>query len=362
MIGVTKTYLPSRQSFDQYLDKIWDTGWVTSNGQLTKDLTTEMVKYLNVPFLNLVSSGTLGLQIAIKVLNLEGEIITTAFSYVATTSSIAWLSLKPIFVDIEADSFNIDPSKIEAAIGPKTKAILAAHVFGNPCDIETIQEIADRNNLTVIYDAAPAFGVKYKKQSLLNYGDLSILSLHATKVFHTTEGGAIISHKKEIAERIAQITNFGHKGDDEGFFGIGINGKLSELHAAMGLSVLPFVKELTKKRKAIHNLYNKQLSSRAELHQQKIKSETEYNYAYYPLVFPSEDLVLKVKSNLKGHGFHARRYFYPALSKLPYTNTPSMPIAENIASRILCLPLSHEMNKFQIDHIVNIILTTLDQK
>lgn len=356
MIGVTKTFIPPPEIFSKYLQQIWASGWITSNGKLVQELSKTMQNYLGAPFLNLVSSGTLGLQIGIKALDLEEEIITTAFSYVATTSSMAWLSVKPVFVDIDPSSLNIDVNKIEAAIRPKTKGILATHLFGNPCDVEAIQEIANRYNLRVIYDAAPAFGVKYQGKSLLNYGDLAVLSLHATKVFHTAEGGAIISHQKSISDKIFQLANFGHKGDDQGFHGLGINGKLSELHAAMGLSVLPYVQEIIKKRQQITRFYDHKLEGCSEFRKQALRPDTNYNYAYYPLIFKSENQAVVVKTKLLEQGFQARRYFYPALSTLPYVTTNPMPIAEDIASRILCLPLSHELNKVQTELITDIVL------
>lgn len=358
MIGVTKTFIPPFEAFSKQLEQIWATGWVTSNGQLLQKLTTELQTYLEVPFLNLVSSGTLALQIALKSLDLEGEIITTPFSYVATTSSIVWLGLQPVFVDINPKTLNLDASKIEAAISPKTVGIMATHLFGNPCDVEAIAAIAHRHNLKVIYDAAPAFGVKYKGRPLINYGDMAVLSLHATKIFHTAEGGAIISHKKNLYEKSAQLANFGHKGDDQGFYGLGINGKLSELHAAMGLTVLPYVEEIIQKRKQITQFYDLNLKDCRFIHKQKIQAQTEYNYAYYPLIFESENMAIQCKSRLKVQGFHARRYFFPALSTLNYVNSSPMPIAEDIANRILCLPLSHELNEAQANLIADIVLKT----
>jgi dTDP-4-amino-4,6-dideoxygalactose transaminase len=297
------------------------------------------------------------LQLAIKALDLKGEIITTPFSYVATTSSIVWENARPIFVDIDQETFTIDATKIERAITPKTSAILATHVYGIPCAVEAIQVIAEKNNLKVIYDAAHAFGVKYRGKSLLNYGDISTLSFHATKLFHTVEGGGLATNNDDFAHRISYMRNFGHNGQEE-FFGVGINGKNSELHAAMGLCNYPYITSILNSRKAISEMYDQHISRIGlKVKRPFIPEDTDYNYSYYPILFESEEQLMKVRDYLVLNNVYPRRYFYPSLNHLPYLNkNEKFMVADSISSRILCLPLYYDMKEETIALICSYML------
>lgn len=354
MIPVTKPFLPPRDDYEKYLEEIWQREYVTNNGPLVQKLETRLRKYLDIEFMAFVGNGTIALQIAIKALGLEGEVITTPFSYVATTSSIVWEECTPVFVDIEPDSLNIDPSLIEASISEKTSAILATHVFGNPCDIEAIQAIADRHNLKVIYDAAHCFGSEYKKKSVFDYGDISTASFHATKLFQTVEGGAIFTKDRKLFERMKYMRNFGHDGPGK-FNGVGINGKSSELHAAMGLCNLKYIDLILETRQRQCEIYDILLEGKA-LKKQKIQpGTTACNRAYYPIIFESESRALHVKKNLEGEGIYPRRYFYPSLNWLTYTRNATVPNSNDISKRILCLPLYHDLREYEQCMITEII-------
>ncbi len=355
MINVTKTYLPPLEEYQNYLKKIWDSAWLTNRGELVKELEQKLTSFLGVPNLLFVNNGTIALQIAIKALDLKGEIITTPFSYVATTSSIVWEGCEPIFVDIEKNTLCIDADLIESAITDKTTGILATHVYGIPCDVEKIEKIAKKYNLKVIYDAAHCFGVKYKGQSLLNYGDISTLSFHATKLFHTGEGGGIVVNDKELFHKVFYMHNFGHNGPED-FFGIGINGKSSEIHAALGLCVLPNIEEIIAKRKEISLLYDELLLKNSSLRRPQIPEQTEYNYSYYPILFDSEEKLLDVQKRLNDNNIFPRRYFYPSLNTLKYTKSFSCPVSENISTRVLCLPLYYDLDLSDVEKIGKLII------
>ncbi|MCX7858346.1 MAG: DegT/DnrJ/EryC1/StrS family aminotransferase [Deltaproteobacteria bacterium] len=356
-IYVTKTFLPSIEEYKAQLERIWESRWITNRGILVKELEQKLRDYLGVKNILLVNNGTIALQIAIKSLELKGEIITTPFSYVATVSSIVWENCKPVFVDIEEEYLSIDENKIEEKITKSTCAILATHVYGNPCNVKIIEKIAKQYNLKVIYDAAHCFGVKYEGSSILNWGDVSTLSFHATKLFHTGEGGAIVSKEDELANKIFYHHNFGHKGEED-FWGLGINGKMSELNAAMGLALLPYMDRILSERKRVFESYNKNLRD-LPLKKLKIREGTEWNFSYYPVLFDSEDSLLKVKKNLNENDIFPRRYFYPSLNKLPYLNNCRLPIAEDISKRILCLPLSAELGDSEVEFICNLIYDAL---
>jgi dTDP-4-amino-4,6-dideoxygalactose transaminase len=356
-INVTKTYLPEFEEYILLLKQTWERGWVTNNGVFVKELETRLKEFLGVKHLFFVSNGTAGLEIAIKAMELKGKVITTPFSYVATTSSLYWLSCQPIFADIDVNTFCIDTNSISSKISKNTQAILATHVFGNPCDMERIDEVAKKNNLKVIYDAAHAFGVKYKGSSVLNYGDISVLSFHATKIFHTVEGGALITSDDEIAHKISYMRNFGHKGEED-FWGCGINAKNSEFHAAMGLCILPKITDIINDRKAQYILY-KSILNGAPIQWQKIHEKVLYNYSYCPVVFRDEKTLLRVKGKLNQEEIFPRRYFYPSLNKLNYLKIQKVPIAENIAERILCLPSYYGLQKKEIEQICGIIKSEL---
>jgi len=354
MIPVTKPYLPQVKEYHDYVSSIWERQWLTNNGPLVNELEIKLKHYLDLPHLLYVSNGTIALQIAIRALELGGEIITTPFSYVATTSSIVWEGCKPVFVDIEPDTFNIDPSKIEDAITPETSAILATHVFGRPCDIDAIQEIADRYNLKVIYDAAHCFGAKYKNRSVFEYGDVSTTSFHATKLFHTIEGGAVFTRNPDLLKKMAFMRNFGHNGTEE-FAELGINGKNSEFHAAMGLCNINHIDEILAKRKEL-SLHYKEAISNLGVSFQQIDDEEGYNYAYLPVLFDSEDLMFACMEALSNEKVYCRRYFYPSLATLPYVSRTSLPVCESIVKRIICLPLYHTLTFSDLDMIARIML------
>lgn len=354
MIPVTKPYLPQVKEYDEYINSIWERQWLTNNGPLVNELELKLKKYLDLNHLLYVSNGTMALQIAIRALGLKGEVITTPFSYVATTSSMVWEGCKPVFVDIKSDTFNIDPTKIEEAITPQTSAIIATHVFGNPCDIGLIQEIADRHHLKVIYDAAHCFGVKYKNKSIFEYGDISTTSFHATKLFHTIEGGAVFTKCPELLKKMAYMRNFGHNGTEE-FAELGINGKNSEFHAAMGLCNLNHIDEILAKRRELY-LYYRQILEGLSVSFQSIAREEDYNYAYFPVLFDSEQLMLNCMEELSNEKVYCRRYFYPSLTSLPYVTKRHVPCCESIARRIVCLPMYHTLTFSDLDMIMRIML------
>ena len=357
-IDVTKPYLPDSEEYKDYVNQIWESGWLTNGGNLLQRLTNELTSFLGVEDLVLMSNGTIPIQMALYNLANEGEVITTPFSYVATTSSILWQSCKPVFVDIDPKYLTIDELKIEDAITSKTTAILATHVFGNPCNIDVLREIASRHNLSLIYDAAHCFGVTYRDQSIFNFGDVSTCSFHATKVFHTVEGGAAISTNKELLRKISYNIHFGHKGPYD-FFGIGINGKMSELHAAMGLAVLPKMAGIINNRKKTVEHYMAELAA-LPLKFINIRPETTWNYSYFPITFESEEKLLNTISDLNQRYIFPRRYFYPSLNTIHYINGAKMPVSEDISSRVLCLPLYFGLEPDDISIICHIIKNALN--
>ena len=357
MINVTKAYLPPLAEYTKYLEGIWERCHLTNNGPLVQELEKKLKEYLGVKHLFFVNNGTIALQIAIKALGLKGEIITTPFSYVATTSSIVWEGCTPVFADIDPDTLTISPVAIEKAITSATTAILATHVYGGPCDVEAIEIIARRHKLKVIYDAAHAFGTNYKGTSLLNYGDISTLSFHATKLFHTTEGGAIVTNDDKVAKIAEYQRRFGHNGPNE-FWGLGINGKNSEFHAAMGLCILPDIDKIISRRKYICQLYDTLLQGLV-LKKPQILMNTQYSYAYYPVILPSEDILQSLIQALNEVNIYPRRYFFPSLNNLNYVNYKPCPISENIAARVLCLPLFYELADAEVEQIAAIIYKIL---
>jgi len=353
MINVTKTFLPLEEEYQAELKRAWDTGWMTNRGVLVKELEEKLKAYLQVPNIIATTNGTLPLQIAIKTLQLQGEIITTPFSYVATTSSIVWEGCVPVFVDIHPEFLTIDETKIEAAITTKTSAILATHVFGNPCAVEIIDKIAKKYGLKVIYDAAHCFAVTYKGQSVFNYGDISTCSFHATKIFHTVEGGALFCNDIKIHNTLFYQHNFGHNGPKL-FHGLGINAKMSELQAAMGLAVFPYMNNILNERKHVVELYNKLLDF-SNLQKITIRAETNWNNSYYPVIFETEEVLLKVVDELNDNNIFPRRYFYPSLNTLPYVDNQNCEISESISSKVLCLPLYVGLSTADIKLISSII-------
>jgi len=338
MIPVTKPFQPPLDELNVHLQDIWKSGIFTNNGPKAQQLELELKKYLGVPDLLFLTNGTIALQLAIKALDLKGEIITTPFSYVATTSSIVWEGCIPVFVDIDKETFNIDPKLIEAQITSKTSAILATHVFGNPCDIEAIDIIAKKHNLKVIYDGAHAFGVKYKGESIFNFGDITTCSTHATKLFHTIEGGFVVSKNKDLMRKVAFKRNFGHNGPYD-YSEVGINGKNSELHAAVGLVNLKHFKEIKRERGAIYQECRNNLLS-DNIFFQKWNKQSKNNYSYFPILLNDivnvEELLLFLNKN----DIFPRRYFFPSLSSVElFSKKENTPVSLKVSSQIICLPL-----------------------
>ena len=359
MINVTKTFLPPLDEYMHHVKRAFDNNWLSNRGELILELEEKIKEYLGVDNILIMNNGTIPLQIALKLLGGGGEIITTPFSYVATSAAIVWENCTPVFVDIDPEYLTIDETKIEAAITSKTTCILATHVFGNPCNIEVIDVIAKKHNLKVIYDAAHCFGVKYKGKSIFEYGDVSTCSFHSTKLFHTGEGGAIFCNDIELMNEIFYSHNFGHNGQIS-FHGLGINGKLSELQAAMGLSVLPYLDQILKSRKQIVEYYFKNLASPG-LNHIKIREDTSWNYSYLPILLNSEGKLLEIQNSLHNAQIFPRRYFYPSLNTLNYLGECSCRVSESVSSKILCLPLFHDLELTKIDEIIDIISNKIDQ-
>lgn len=355
MIPVTKSFLPPMEEYTAQVQRAFDNGWLTNRGELVLELEQKLTDYLRLSEskILIMNNGTVPLQIALKLLGKGGEIITTPFSYVATTSAIVWENCTPVFVDIHPEYLTIDETKIEAAITEKTTCILATHVFGNPCHVEEIERIATKYNLKVIYDAAHCFGVEYKGKSIFEYGDVSTCSFHATKLFHTGEGGAAFCKDPDLFHQIYYSHNFGHDGP-LAFHGLGINGKMSELQAAMGLAVLPHINQILESRKNVVNIY-RQFFDSISIQKIKIRSEAKWNYSYYPLVFNNEQLLIYIEKALNAAMIQPRRYFYPSLNRLPFISDSNKYIAENIANRILCLPLYESLENKTIESICQII-------
>lgn len=362
-IYVTRPALPPLDEYVDYLEKIWDNNVLTNNGPFHKQFEQELAEYLGIKYLSLFANGTLALVTALQALRITGEVITTPFSFVATTHSLWWNNIKPVFVDIESEYFTLDPERIEAAITPQTTAILPVHVYGNPCKINKIQRIADTYGLKVIFDAAHAFGVSIKGNSILNYGDLSILSFHATKTFNTIEGGAIICHDEKTKNRIDYLKNFGFAGETI-VIAPGINAKMNELQAAYGLLQLKYIDEYIAKRQKITNLYRKGLSNVIGVRILFDVEGVDHSYTYFPILIDesgygeSRD---SVYDRLKSHNVYGRRYFYPLISDFPtYKGLPSarkenLPVACKVADQVICLPIYPDLSSENINLIVSLI-------
>jgi len=353
-IFVTQPSLAPLDEFTELLKGVWERGILTHNGPLVQRLEKEICEKLRLNHFITVTNGTIAIQMAIKALGIKGEIITTPFTWVATLSAIQWEGCTPVFCDIELDTLNMDPSKIEAAITENTVAIMPVHVFGNPCDVEGIDAIAQKHGLKVIYDAAHAIGSTYKGKSLLDYGDISATSLHATKLLNSAEGGACITKTKELSEKIKRIRFFGHN-DAKDIVEEGFNGKITEVHAALGIANLKYYDEVLQDRKTKYAFYKEALQGLPNVRFQAIKFG-EANYSYFPIIFDTEEQLLRVEKALHEVQIFPRRYFYPAVNTftaiVPYVE---MPIAEDIAKRILCLPLYWNLEIDQLKRIVEII-------
>ena len=362
-ITVTQPCLPPLEEFIPYLQQIWDNKWLTNNGPLHQKLEQELAEYLGVKYISLFSNGTMALISALQALNITGEVITTPFSFVATTHSLWWNKITPVFVDIEPEYLNLDPAKIEAAITHRTTAIMPVHVYGNPCRMEEIQAIADKHGLKVIYDAAHAFGVKKHGVSVLNYGDLSVLSFHATKVYSTIEGGAIICHTQEMKHHIDNLKNFGFRGElvvEEP----GINAKLNEVQAAYGLLQLKYIDGFMAKRKAITELYFELLKDVKGIRFLPCMENITHAYSYFPILIDEEEYGIsrdELYEKLKENNIFTRRYFYPLISDFePYREltssaTDNLPVATRVALQVLCLPIYVELDTTQIEQICKLL-------
>jgi len=361
-IYVTQPSLPPLEEFQYYLESIWENKILTNGGPFHKSLEQALCEYLGVQHISLFSNGTLALLTALKALDIKGEVITTPYTFIATAHSLLWNGIDPVFVDIDPKTFNLAADKIEAAITTATQAILPVHCYGNPCDTQAIKNIADRNDLKVIYDAAHAFGVKQRDRSLLLDGDLSVLSFHATKVFNTFEGGAIISHSAEMKKHIDNLKNFGIT-DEVTVSELGINGKMSEINAAFGLLQLQHVDKAIERRGAIDKLYRKLLFGISGIECMEYQGVFTKNYSYFP-IFVSESYPItrdKLYQKLCNQGIYSRKYFHPLISQFPmYSKIPSahpssLPVASKVASQVLCLPLYPNLVDEDIERITNAI-------
>lgn len=348
---ITKPYLPPQEEYLKRVSAIFERDILTNQGPEVRELENTMRSFLGVRSFQYVANGTVALQLALRALNLtEGEIITTPFSYVATSSSILWERCTPVFVDIEQKNFTLDSTKIEASITPRTKAILPVHVFGYACNVEAIDVIARKYSLKVIYDAAHTFAAKYKGKALCSYGDISTLSFHATKLFHTIEGGACVVSDPEVDRKLDLIKRFGHVGDEH--FMLGINAKQDEFNAAMGNVIMHHIDAIIAERKKLSELYDFLLTGK--LRRPVNQEELEYNYAYYPVVFENEKELLAAFERLHRIDVYPRRYFYPSLNTLPYiVQTESCPVSEDISKRIACLPLFAGLEESIVRKICN---------
>ncbi len=353
MVNVTKTYLPDREKYKSYVDRIFDNGWVTNNGELVQELEKRLAEYLGVKNIVLVANGTIAMEIAYRLLKLSGEVITTPFSFVATTSTIVANGLTPKFADVLPDTLTISPEKIEEQITAGTSAIVPVHVYGTACEVEKIAEIAEKNNLKVIYDGAHSFGVKYKGKSLLTYGDVTTLSFHATKIFHTIEGGALIINDDSLVQDARFLINFGIDGPDS-VKALGTNAKMNEFEAAMGLCVLDDIEQIVQSRKTVFERYIEKLAGYCSFPDKN--SDATLNYCYFPVIFPDETTTMKVKVALEENGIFTRRYFSPSLDTLPYVKTdhPCV-VSRDITRRILSLPMFDSLEEETQDTIIRIV-------
>jgi dTDP-4-amino-4,6-dideoxygalactose transaminase len=360
-IFVTQPFMPPLEEFEIYLKDIWKSKWLTNNGRYHQELEIALRDYLGVKYVSLFSNGTLALITALQALRITGEVITTPFSFVATTHSLWWNNIKPVFVDIDPNTFNLDPDKIESAITSKTTAILPVHVYGNPCDVFKLKKIGEEYGIKIIYDACHTFGVKINGDSVLNFGDLSVMSFHATKVFNTFEGGAIICHDELMKQRIDNLKNFGFINETT-VVSPGINAKMNEIQASMGLLQLKYVDELIEKRKIITCTYREKLKNVDGLSYLEDFNNVDHCYSYFPILIDQDIYGIsrdEVYEKLKMHNIFSRRYFFPLISQFPtYRGLPSaqqgmLPLAEKIAASVLCLPLYSDLTLDQQERVID---------
>lgn len=361
MVELSKPFLPPKNKINLIFDSIWRSHRLTNNGPLLIQFEDKLKKYFNTQNISVVSSGTMALQIAIKSLNLKKKIITTSFSYVATSTSIIWEGCEPVFADIDSDTLNVDPKNIEELIDKDTEAILVTHCFGNACDIKEIKKIAQKYNLKLIFDSAHCFDVEYEGKPIFKYGDISLLSLHSTKIFHMVEGGALFTDNQKLKIKFDLLRNFGHNGPEK-FKGVGINGKNSEFHAAVGLANFPYIHKILLRRKIQVEYYDKLLFYKSiPLKKQKLNDRmTKYNYSYYPLIFPDIKTTIKVQKTLLKNKIISKRYFYPSNNSLHYVKNKNVtPNLNKISGKILCLPLHHYLKKVDQKKIIDLILQSV---
>lgn len=360
-ILVTQPFLPPLSEFEEYLKDIWESKWLTNNGKYHQALEKALCDYLGVKYISLFSNGTLALVTALQALHITSEVITTPFSFVATSHALWWNNIKPVFVDINTYDFNIDPDLVEAAITPKTTAILPVHVYGNPCDVGRLQDIADRYGVKLIYDACHTFGVKIKDVPVLNFGDLSVMSFHATKVYNTFEGGAIVCHDEIMKKRIDNLKNFGFE-NEVTVVTPGINAKMNEIQAAMGLLQLKYIETAIQKRKEIHVYYRNRLRDIQGITMIEDVTDIKSCYSYFPVLIDTKKFGRsrdEVYEELKNYNIFSRRYFYPLISQFPsYSGLDSakqgrMPVAEKIAQEVLCLPIYSDLKVEDAETIVS---------
>ncbi len=363
-ILVTSPFLPPLEEFIPFLEQIWESKWLTNNGQFHQDFEKALCEFLGVKYISVFTNGTLALITALQEMRITGEVITTPFSFVATTHSLSWNGIKPVFCDIEPETMNIDPDKIEALITPKTTAIMPVHVFGNPCNVERIQDIANIYGLKVIYDAAHAFNVTLNNESILNFGDLSILSFHATKVFNTFEGGAIVCHDEKTKKRIDYLKNFGFSGETK-VIAPGINSKMNEVQAAFGLLQLKYIDEAIEKRKKIANLYRELLNGIEGIKVLHDLESVKHNYSYFPILIEKSKYGISrddLYEKLKKKNIFSRRYFYPLISEFPMykslasASVDNLSVAIEIAKNVLCLPIYPDLEHAEAMRIINILI------
>ena len=367
MINVTKASLPDLEKYVQYLKKIWQTRWITNHGEYEQLLEKKLKDYLQLKELILVSNGTMALHLALRSLDLRGEVITTPFTFVATTNAILWERLTPVFADINPETFNIDPEDVKKKITKKTSAILAVHIYGNPCNIEQLQSIATENNLRLIFDGSHAFGVKYKNQAIFNYGDVSTLSFHATKVFTTIEGGALVTKNNRLSEKLRLMSDNGIESSEK-IVCLGTNAKMNEFQAAMGLCNLEHVKQDINCRRLLYNRYVAKLGKLGEVKFQKLAAATKYNYAYMPVLLKNKETRDKVYNELANRQIRARKYFYPLTVcsghfgvKKNLVRKYNLLTSLAVAERVLCLPLYPELPHGEVDRIAEIVTQVLSK-
>ncbi len=347
MIPVSRPFLPPMEEYTALLATSWEQAWLTNNGPLAIELEKKLRDFLGVKYVLVCSNGTIALELALRSLGISGgEIITTPFSYIATTNAILFAGGTPVYADIEPETCSADPATLEQLITEKTKAILITHVFGFPAAIDQIQQIADKYNLKILFDGAHAFGCTFQSRSLLSFGDVTTCSFHATKIFHTAEGGCVITNNDSLAEQIVFMRQNGHRGDE--YRMAGTNAKLSELHAALGLCNLRYFQKLVRERKVLWERYSKELTG---LNVHLFHPFDGYNYVYYPVLFPSQEILLQVIELLRKHQIQIRRYFYPSLQNLTFTGKGHCPVSTNISSRIACLPLFNGLTK-DVQHFI----------